>query len=365
MKTKLFLTAILTIGLATFANARIFRMGYPGSPLTGVDYSDISALQAAATPGDTVQVYGNIGGLTITKPLVFIGFGYNLDTHAGLQKNNSNAPSSASLNFYPGSDGSKVEGLSGTFYVGNQTNSPVGAGVSNISFTRCNGTFKLFTLYSDVSDVTFTSCVLYNSGMNYSQGSSINIAAFNCIFGGASNGDFILYNPSSSAVFFNCVSPNFNYYNSNSPIAVTNANVLVRNCILAASNANNVNTVYENCFFGQSQPATLPLGTNNRWGQSWTNLFQGITGVGDEAGHPQNTAFNENYYILKTGSPAINGGFSGAGTPTNCGIFGGEAAFSYKLGGVPAVPSIYRLDAATLNASTNPYNVTISVRSNN
>lgn len=365
MKTKLFLTAILTIGLATFANARIFRMGYPGTPLTGVDYSDMNTLQGVATAGDTVQIYGNIGGsYIVTKRLVFIGFGYNLDVHSGLQKNNSDAPSTASIYFYPGSDGSKAEGLSGSFTVGNQANSPEGASVSNISFTRCNGTFKLFTLYGNVSNVTFTSCVLSSSGMDY-QGyfNAINITLFNCIFGGNYYGDFTMYNPGSSAAFFNCVSPPIPYgYGS---IVVNNANVLVRNSILSLANSGNINTVYENCFFGQTQPSPLPLGTNNRWGQYWTELFQGITGLGEEAGYAQNAAFNENYYILKAGSPAINGGFSGTGTPTNCGIFGGEAAFAYKLGGVPAVPSISRLDAATLNASTNPYNVTISVRSNN
>jgi len=365
MKNKLFLTAILSIGLATFANARIFRMGYPGAPLTGVDYSDFNTLQTDATAGDTVQVYGDIGSCTITKPLVFIGFGYNLDAHAGLQKNNSNAPSTASLNFYPGSNGSKVEGVSGTFTVGNQANSPVGASVGNISFTRCDGNFSLYTYYGNVSDVTISSCdIRSGSGMGHSDRfNMINLAVFNSIL----SGYFRMYNVGSSAAFFNCVSTSTSYFNPYyPPLMLANSNCLVRNCILAYANgyANNSNTVFENCFFGE---ALIPnvLGSNNRWNQSWTNLFQGITGVGDEAGSAVYEAFNENYYILKAGSPAINGGFSGAGTPTNCGIFGGEAAFAYKLGGVPAVPSIFRLDAASLNASTNPYNVTISVRSNN
>lgn len=367
MKNKLFLSAILTIGLATFANARIFRMGYPGSPLTGVDYSDFNTLQAAATAGDTVQVYGNIGTFTITKKLLFIGFGYNLDAHEGLQKNNSHAPSSATLNFYPGSNGSKVEGVSGSFTVGNQNNSPVGAAVANISFTRCKGTFSLYNAYGNVSDITLTSCVVYYSGMSH-QGyfNAINIALFNCIIDGYYYGSFKMYNTGSSAAFFNCVSPTSPFFGAGIVLSLNNANCLVRNSILAFANAgSNINTVYENCFFGENQPATLPAGSNNRWGQSWTNLFQRITGAGDEAGVETYLSFNENYYILKTGSPAINGGFSGAGTPTNCGIFGGEPGFAYKIGGVPAVPAIFRLDAATLNATANPYNVTISVRSNN
>ena len=69
--------------------------------------------------------------------------------------------------------------------------------------------------------------------------------------------------------------------------------------------------------------------------------------------------------LLKSGSLAIGGGTDLSGNPTDAGIYGGEAAFRYKLSGVPAVPAIYKLTAPSNSATSNPYNITISVRSNN
>jgi len=129
-------------------------------------------------------------------------------------------------------------------------------------------------------------------------------------------------------------------------------------------NSNNINTVYENNFFTSSQPTPLPMGSNNRWGQSYATLFNRLGGTSDNISTSLLSTFNENYFLLASGSPAINGGFNTAGTATDCGIFGGESGFVFKPGFIPAIPSIYNLSIPS-NTTSTPFNITISVKSNN
>ena len=99
----------------------------------------------------------------------------------------------------------------------------------------------------------------------------------------------------------------------------------------------------------------------NLWGA--TNLF-GVTNL-----FP--AAYNNGYFTSETalqlaaGSPALTAGKNHAGAATQCGVFGGESAQYYRMSGVPNIPAIYQLSAPSQNASSNPYNITISTRSNN
>jgi len=171
-----------------------------------------------------------------------------------------------------------------------------------------------------------------------------------------------LYKAGTTASFINCATPSPDLV-GNYAIALNNASALVKNSIIGgAGTATNINTVYENNLFAEAQPAQLPEGSNNKWGQTWTSIFNGAT---SNMSYMNNAEFDENYYALKAGSPAINAGINGAGQATNCGIFGGEAIYVYRLSGIPAIPSFYKISAPSLSATTNPYNVTISVRSNN
>ncbi len=364
MKSRTFLSFLFILCFGIMAQAKFFRLGYPGITVAGVDYTDFSLLQAAATAGDTVQVYGSNGQIFVTKQLVFQGFGYNLDAHAGLQKNNTNSPSSFS-NFYlrPGSSGSIIEGIyANNFYIGNDNNVPAGAGVSNITFRRSMGDFSFQVYYGTVSNIHISSCAIGTATMSHSGRSDLtNLTIYNSIIRYYAQ----LYNFGTTASFINCVSPTSSFSGNYTTISLQNASCLVKNCILAKSGVTgNANTVYENNFFQEPVQAGV-MGNNNRWSQNWADLFQRVIGVDDRAGADNYAEFKETYYQLKAGSLAINGGTNAANSPTDCGIFGGEAAFAYKLGGVPAIPAIYRLDAPSLNTSGNPYNVTISVRSNN
>jgi hypothetical protein len=68
---------------------------------------------------------------------------------------------------------------------------------------------------------------------------------------------------------------------------------------------------------------------------------------------------NDGKYKLKPGSPAIGAGIGGV----DLGIFGGPNP--YRLSGIPSIPAFYKLEASSINATTNPFTVTFSTRSNN
>lgn len=369
MKTKIFTLCVAVLFISSVSFAAIRRVGYNGIALSGVDYANFQSAHDASSAGDTIQIYSSPGSGTITKQLVIMGFGYNFDANPNLQVIGTDAPSNISLNFYLGSDGSTVEGCSGSFSISPydpNTGTGNGSLVSNITFQRCYGTFYFsnYESYGPSSNVKIISCVITGGGMFYSGVNDYpvtNLQVYNCIL----ESTFTLYKASTTASFINCAMPSPSVI-GNQSLNLNDAGVLVKNCILAASGAaSNVNTVFESNFFGEAQPATLPSGSNNRWSQDWATLFTRNGRTDDNAGYYGYAEFDEDYFVLKTGSPAINGGTDAANNPTDAGIYGGELAYRYKLSGVPAVPAIYKLTAPSNSASTNPYNVTISVRSNN
>lgn len=361
---KLFLFSVAVTLLSSLSFATIRRVGYPGTPLANVDYADLQAANDAASNNDTIQIYGSVTGGTISKPLVILGFGYNFDANTGLQAIGTDAPSYLNtITMGAGSNGSIISGVaSGGFYIGDVSGSHTP--VSNITFQRCNGSFIFYNheSYGPANDIKIISSVITGGGMQWNGVADYpvtNLQVYNCIIY-----NFTLYKANSTATFVNCAGSPLSYVTSY--LTLNDAGCLVKNCILAYAQVPiNVNTIYENNFFGEALPAVPVPGSNNRWGQDWTVIFNRLGINSDEPSYSGSTLFDEDYYILKTGSPAINGGFNIANQPTNCGIFGGELAYVYKVSGVPAIPAIYQLTAPNLNASSNPYNVTISVRSNN
>ncbi|MEO8109800.1 MAG: hypothetical protein ABI594_07215 [Ginsengibacter sp.] len=367
MHTKIIalLVAALLIGNYSFGN--IFRVGYTGPPLAGVDYADLQSAQDAASAGDTLQVYTNITTHgNIDKKLVIIGYGYNFDANANLQVIGTDAPSSADITFSPGSDGSMVSGISGSFGIGDYAGT--GIPISNITFQRCNGDFRFYNFigysinYGTISNIQISGSVI-NLRLSYhgTDGTPVNnLQIYNCIV------QLIqLFKANTTAIIENCVSASLTY-SSFSFLDLNDASVLMKNCIFASSNSmNNINTIYENNFFAEAQPVVLPAGSNNRWSQDWAVIFNRLGGTSDAPGYYADPSFDEDYYVLKAGSPAINAGLDAANNPSDAGIYGGETAYIYKLSGVPAVPANYKLTAPSTVASSNPYNITISVRSNN
>ena len=355
---KFLLITIVAMLIVNLASAKIFRVGYPGIALAGVDYANFQEAHDAAAAGDTLQIYSSsmpVSG-NVSKRLVIIGLGYNLDTNPNLQVINKEDPSICSISLIPGSDGTVLTGLVGNFTI--QDPSLTYTTINNITFQRCKGIFFTYNALGLISNVKLIGCIVNQlnnaDDPNYAL---TNLQLFNCIISSIS-----LSGTNVTASVINCVAD----FSTQFGPGFNNANVLLRNSIFYRSYSEfNPNTVYENNFFIEDQPAVLPPGSNNRWGQTTETLFNRLGGISDEPSSSSNILFDEDYFTLKAGSPAINGGFNAANGATDCGIYGGELAFRYKLSGIPAVPAIYKLTAPSLNAGSNPYNVTISVRSNN
>ncbi len=351
MKKKFSTLLVTALLITSISFATIRRVGYSGIPRAGVDYaiSDFALAHDASSAGDTIQLYntgtGSLSG-TLTKRLVIIGFGYNLDINQNLQAIGTDAPSTITLTFDAGSENSIIEGCTASITVY----------VSNITIRRCFAYQIYLSGYTTINNTLIESCVVYSEEQNLAVPCT-NTRFYNCIIQNLSFGL-----PACTGSVINCVTP-VTFYGTN--WYFRDANFLVKNCILANYDAGSINTVFESNFFGAAQPSPLPAGSNNRWSQDWAVLFNRLGGTDDAPGASFNDSFDEDYYVLKAGSPAINGGLNAANNPTDAGIYGGEPAYRYKLSGIPAIPAIYKLTAPTNAATTNPYNVTISVRSNN
>lgn len=339
------LLAALTLLSVINVQAKILRVG--------IDYPTVDAANTAAAVGDTLQIYGSLNG-TVTKRLVIIGFGYNFDVHPNLQAIGTDGPSSSTITFAAGSDSCMIQGLDISAYIYS----------SKHTFLRCRGLFYFYNNAASINDIKIIGCLFQGGGIQYSNANPCkNIQLYNCIIWGGLNMSYA--GNASSGSIINCVTMPNTIVGNNEYLNLGQAGFLVKNSILTYYTGNNTNTVYESNFFASGQPGTLPQGSNNRWGYSWASLFNRLGGTTDNAGYGNDPSFDEDYYILKPGSAAINGGFDASNSPTDCGVFGGEAAFRYRSSGVPPVPSIYKITAPGSAATTNPYNVTISVRSNN
>lgn len=361
MKTKMFTFLIGLLFLGNYSFAKILRVGYTGTPVTGVDYTSLNGAVTDASAGDTIQVYPDAQNSTpnIDKKLVIMGFGFNLDVHPGLQILNTDQPSYVTINLLLGSDGTIISGVTGSVTIGNLSGTGT---ISNITIERSyvNFYFNNYNTAPDIKDIFITSCtvtgVIFNQVPPYSKPVE-NLQLNNCILG---TGNISFTDPGTTVYLTNCVSSYTGF-----GLTINGAKALVKNCIFYDSGNGYENSVYENNFFFNPQPNPAPSGSNNRWGQDYGVIFNRLGGTNDVLGSPGNSLFDENYYILKSGSPAIGGGFDANNQSTDCGIFGGEPAYKYVVSGIPAVPAIYQLTSSGQAATTNPFNITVSVRSNN
>lgn len=344
---KFLLFSLALLCLSTITNAKIIRVAYPGSAVAGVDFSasQASAAVAEASAGDTIQVYQQyalqpLSFGNITKQLVFIGFGYFLNKNPDLQAVASADNQYAQLSFVPGSEGSVVQGLYGYVYLG----------ANDISISRCR--FETVVIGANqnnqpvnVSGISIRSSFL-SSVQDNGQGSNLYLAN-NILYSfvlNASSG-FLLNNVMTSSVEIN--------------------SFVVKNNIFTATPcfAQGSNIVDNNIFAGSCSYS----GVGNQYGVDMSTVFTnwGVNGgFGLIYDHATGT-YRDNTLSLSPSGPAKNAGVNGDGSVTDAGIFGGESGDIYRLSGIPAVPSIYKLTATSSTATQSPYNITVSVRSNN
>lgn len=319
-----------TIGTITSARATIHRVNNTG---IAADFTTLQAAHDAAAIGDTIHLESSpssYGACTFTKQLVVIGPGWLLTTNTGLQANPASAITGALL-FEAGCEGAVVSGLDV------QGASSIRA--SNVRVERCRfsgGGMDLSIVYPvgglTISGVVVNGCNVANNlnvGFSGSTLSDITISntrvrQFNFSTGGSATGEVlncVAISMGTTALFG---APGMVFRNSIFDGAVTPAGSAFEN----------------NLFSGNSVPAT----NGNQINVTMNAVFVGGTG--------------DAQYLLAFGSPAIGAGVGG----TDCGLFGGLEP--YKLSGIPPVPSIFTLGAATSTDQGTPLQVTISSRAN-
>ncbi len=313
---------ILLCGICTHSFARIWRVNNTAG--ITADFTTAQAAHDAASAGDTIHFepsstsYGN---LTISKQLVLVSLGSFLGDNPGLQYN----AVSGTLN-------SVSVSTAGVVLMINAFSITINAGNPNTSILRCRISGGITLNNSD--NTVIMNCVFNALSINSGSTGLIvknNIIENYTIMDNASSGEFA--NNVISAVigttaptFHNSIVKN-NIFNKTSSLGTGSASSFLNN--LAGANI-------------------LPAGNSNQNSVTMATVFVNPNGNVD------------NHFVLQTTGPNPAQGAGEGGI--DCGAFGGTSAF--KLGLIPPIPSIYKLDVPTL-PSGNTLNIVISTRSNN
>lgn len=431
---KKIIITLITLLWVLYINATIYRVGYTGRPVAGIDfaYNDLQSAVNVAANDDTIQIYQQTATVpnsaSIAKPLRIIGFGHTLNFNSGLQVVNKIDSNNnyTYLVLDQGSEGSIVEGLNLQqvhIYVGNVTltRCRFRHGLYDAGFVPCYGGSNLLrTLtygtavqihigyYSaDMPNITICDC-FFDGGNNWMYAVPHNIEVSNTnnanklhnlrIYNnyfqnpinlstgipGQVNGVFTNnivnfkyiklvniyysygYGPGTCTEgYWPSVGYNWWYFypGSGTSMGLSFDQFLIKNNII--NTADTVtwplyaeNSIVQNNVFScasQYEGSTL-LSSNNIFKANMNTVFGPLWNDG--------LVYNDNQLALGASSPAINAGIRYNNTPTNCGVFGGEPDQEYKLSGIPNIPAVYQLATPGVNATSNPFNVTISVRSN-
>ena len=409
---QLFLSIICFFLLFT-TQATIRRVGYLGAPVANVDfsYANIQGAANAANPGDTLQIYQQLATaftwyLDVTKPLKIIGYGHTLNVNTGNQvQNAADGPGTyiENVRFSIGSAGSSIQGLNIWNCIINDSNITVArcrfkGTYINSTFNAC-GTSAPFSYPNDggsiaieaynynLKNITINGCY-FDRGINtantincYGNYTMTNITVTNNYFNGPVNLNtgttgqvygvfannimnhkfqhlFELYynngNICSQGAYYSWlpyVQSNFDYFLIKNNIINTDDTTT---CTLNAPHS----IIQNNIFSMASQYACASASSSN-------NIYKANMSTVFGASWNNGMVYNDNQLALGVSSAAINAGIKENLTATNCGIFGGETGQQYRLSGLPAVPSFYLLSTPSNYATSNPYNITISVKSNN
>jgi hypothetical protein len=282
------------------------------------------------------------------KGLVTMSYGYFLNVAEDGTKANKglqvmSAPLSVNITLFSGSDDCIFAGIDGLTIKEWQYTT-----YNNITLKRCKVTIN-WVLEQTFNNWTISQCYIDNfwNGGGYNQTTSVfkNLNIENSYI---SNFDLSYTNGESTGSFTNNV---VNTCNFNSGAFACTNNIFLSNHDNDKSNVYKYN-------IADSSHKILNTGSNSnnknyKTATINTQCFVGYKPQGDYSN-------DDRYMLLKNGSIA-----SGAGeNSVDCGMFGGS--HPYKLSGIPAIPSFYKLDAPSTTTGTGPtYQITFSVRSNN
>lgn len=326
---------------ATATHAKMFRVGYTGPQVTGTDYATFQEAHDEADDGDTLVFYpGNSYTGTADRRLVYLGYGYFLrgtGANEGLQLI-TGGTTYLTITLNSGSGGSHFEGLGD---VGGYLLLNVNDAINDIVIRRCHYPSIYSTTALDCSNWQIIQS--YNAYIhpraNGGTGRFINLRVENShiqllYFSGLLAG--------SSGQISNCV--------LQATVDLVGASIYLSNNIVQSSSLSNLSgSIFENniCDFAEGANGVI-TGSGNQFSVTMTDVFLGPTGNSTDG-----------QWQLKPGSPAIGAGIGGI----DCGMFAGTNP--YRLSGIPSIPVFYKLTAPSRTATTNPYTITFSVKSNN
>ena len=374
---KLALLLVTVAFIFTTVDAKIRRVGFFGSPVSGTDYNTFAAAYTAAIAGDTILMFPStaVSG-TITKKLILIGPGNWLDPNS-TPKGNANLQAFpgiatiSSLTFDVGSDGSVLSG----FYGGN-----IYVKDDNITILRNREIDVYITSITPAGTITNLQ-VIQNYRLSirqfYSNGSSstnMNISnnliySFSTPPGNTYNGNIsnnvMAADNTQTANNLNGGSGTISNFNDielgGGAYLLQNNIFLCYNNAVAASNynyftfSNGGNSVF-------NYNMALQTGTAANWGTGVGNSTTAITNAANifEAFPLIGTTSADARYRLKAGSPALTAGAGG----TAIGMFAGVTP--YKLSTIPTIPTIYALSSPQgNNPPGNTIQINVSTRGNN
>jgi hypothetical protein len=343
MKTKSFLLLALFVAMVSGAFAGIKTVS--NNPSSPGQYTSLQAAIDASSLGDTLMIAGsatNYGNITIAKPLVLVGAGYNNPYGSNTSIDYIYlSRASASL----GASGTKIMGIVCTSYL--YFNGTYAGGTSltqnidNVLIERCRLSTVTFQNYYYHND-SIRNC-LFNLSSNISFGNSslTNIYIHNNIFDNA-------YINSGASNLLNTV-----YLRNN----------LFINRVTATFTTVNSMIIENNIFYG-SEPTGC---TNCAFTKNITYLCTAVPGAGNlGSGNlnatnpmfvtypPSGGAFSYTYdFHLQAGSPGKNAGTDA----TDIGIYGGMLPFI--VGANPHFPQMMELTLPS--GSTVPAGGTLNV----
>ncbi len=301
---------------------------------TGIaaDFTTLQDAHDAALAGDTIHVEpsgSSYGNCTFIKQLVVIGPGWFLANNPGTQSNLESAKT-GTLIFDPGSEGAVISGLE---VQGNSTTT-IKASFVRIERCRFSGSQQsLYIVYNysglNITGVVVNGCYVGNSIVVGASGSVVNDVTISNTFAAQIN----LGTGAVNGEVRNCVLSGGTTFYGNAGVSAVN-NIFNGAVSIGGTQFTN------NLFSGAPVPAT----NGNQINVNMGTVFVGGTG---DAQHQ-----------LAVGSPAVGAGVGGV----DCGMFDGLEP--YRLSGIPPVPSIFSLSAATATDQGTPLQVTISARSN-
>ena len=288
--------------------------------------------------GDTLYIAGSAiiyGEFILDKQLILIGPGYFLNQNSQLQFN----PNPAAISDYfgctidPGAEGSILVGLS--------FNRGVSVNTHSITVKRCRIVSPGIIALSGDAD----NCNILNNYIEESlvhnfnaEGQPTGLLIANNYFNGLELNDgqaTIRNNTISGIVYFN----NSTYYNN---IYISGGGGV------SGSWFGLNNTIYSSVWVESISTSDPPDWLDCIYGQSLESLFVGAAGNSTDG-----------QWQLAEGSAAIGAGVNGE----DCGAFGGSSP--YVLSGIPPIPTIYFLEAATTGSTTGGLPIHIKVKSHN